>query len=80
LKAWAAWPLDLSLAEHKLRTKEYDRRYSTKRRRAAGKMPRSYTADAPSPTPQTSTESDDVPPWVTEDSDLRLLGPAACVP
>lgn len=38
---WSIWPIDLSLAEAKLRTKNKDRAYQADKRRAAGASPQS---------------------------------------
>jgi hypothetical protein len=48
-KAWSIWPIDLSRAESKLRTKEYDLQYSAERRRAAGARPQSESLSRTKP-------------------------------
>jgi hypothetical protein len=51
-KAWALWPVDLSLSESKLRKKPGKRKRDTERRRAAGVIPRSeYLAKVASKEP-----------------------------
>jgi hypothetical protein len=51
-KAWSIWPIDLSLAESKLRKKSGKRKRDTERRRAAGAVPRSeYLAKVASKEP-----------------------------
>jgi hypothetical protein len=48
-KAWSIWPIDLSLAEAKLRRKQHDRDDKAEKRRAAGATPRSESLSQTQP-------------------------------
>ena len=48
-KAWSIWPIDLSLAEAKLRRKQHDRDDKAEKRREAGATPRSKSLSQTQP-------------------------------